>query len=54
MLVAGVKVAALSVMVASLAGAATPVMMAGEVVLVILSGILGALFEDIVSGLWHF
>lgn len=33
MLVAGVKVAALSVMVASLMGAATPVMMAGEGVL---------------------
>ncbi|KAA3637990.1 MAG: hypothetical protein DWP95_13570 [Proteobacteria bacterium] len=47
MLVAGVKMVALSAMVASLAGAATPVMMAGEGVFAILSGILEALFEGV-------
>lgn len=47
MLVAGVKVAALSVMIASLAGAATPVILAGEGFMDVLTGIFEALFEGV-------
>ena len=47
MLVAGVKIAALSAMVISLAGAATPVIMAGEGFVSVITGIFEALFEGV-------
>lgn len=62
MLVAGVKIAALSAMVISLAGAATPVIMAGEGFVSVITGIFEALLEgflviiegiaDFISGLF--